>query len=147
MTKSQNPSEIFKEFLASFSIEPKTYEESYRNTAVLNEKLSGVILNAASQSAEISAKWSSDTIEKLAEISKAKSDPNEYAKAVGEYAGAQAEIAAENMVAFADLAKKVQLETVELLVTAGKALGEETSASIKKAADDAMKAAKSASRK
>ena len=50
------------------------------------------------------------------------------------------------MSAFADLAKRIQLETVDLLVAAGKELSKEGSAAAKKAADQAVKAAKSANK-
>jgi hypothetical protein len=46
------------------------------------------------------------------------------------------------MAAFAEVAKKVQMETVELLMGAGKDMGEEASAAVKKATADLTKAAK-----
>ena len=114
-------------------------EDTYRNTAALNEKLAGVALEAAGKSSEVSAKWTPDTIAKLTELSKAKTD---YTNALTAYANAQADIAAENLVAFAELAKNVQFETVELLVAASKELSEDATANVKNATDDAVQAAK-----
>ena len=54
-----------------------------------------------------------------------------------EFASAQAEVAAENMAAFAEVAKKVQTDTVDLMMTAGKDFSEDTSAAVKKAAKKA----------
>ncbi|HAL76008.1 MAG TPA: phasin, PhaP, partial [Rhodobacteraceae bacterium] len=51
-----------------------------------------------------------------------------------EFASAQAEVAAENMAAFAEVAKKVQTDTVDLMMTAGKDFSEDASAAVKKAA-------------
>ena len=54
-----------------------------------------------------------------------------------EFASAQAEVAAENMAAFAEVAKKVQTDTVDLMMTAGKDFSEDASAAVKKAAKKA----------
>lgn len=147
MAKTQDPTAVLKEFMATFNVDTSALEDAYKNTAALNEKLADVALDAAGKSSEISAKWTADTIAKLTEISKAKSDPADYAKTLTDYASAQADIAAGNMAAFAELAKNVQLETVELLVAAGKELSEDAAASVKKATDDAVKAAKTATKK
>lgn len=147
MAKSQDPTAALKEFMAVFKIDKTALEDAYKNTAVLNEKLADVALNAAGRSSEISAKWTADTIAKLTEISRVKSDQAEYSNVLSDYASAQANIAAGNLAAFAELAKNVQLETVELLVSAGKELSEDAAASVKKATDDAVKAAKTATKK
>ena len=121
-------------------------EDTYRNTAALNEKLVGVALEATGKSSEVSAKWTADTIAKLTELSKAKTDAADYANALTAYASAQADIAAENLAAFAELAKNVQFETVELMVAAGKELSEDATANVKKATDDAVQAVKKAAK-
>jgi len=45
-------------------------------------------------------------------------------------------MAAENMAAFAEIAKKVQMDTVELMLAAGKNASEETTTAMKKATAD-----------
>ena len=107
-------------------------------------KLANVAIDAAGNSSEISAKWTSETIDRLAEMSKARVDRADYSKALTDYASSQADIAASNITAFADLAKRVQLETVDLMVATGKELSQESSDALKKAANQAVKAAKSA---
>jgi hypothetical protein len=64
-----------------------------------------------------------------------------------DFASASAETAAEHVAAFAEIAKKVQMDTVELLMAAGKDMQEETTAAVKKATDTATKATKAASTK
>jgi hypothetical protein len=110
----------------------------------MNEKLSAVALQAAEKSTEISAKWTKDTIAKMADMSKAKPEPADYAKAMTDFASAQAEVAAENMAAFAEVAKKVQMDTVELLMAAGKDFSEDATAAVKKATDELTATAKKA---
>jgi hypothetical protein len=119
-------------------------EDAFKTTATLNEKLSHVAIEAADKSAEISAKWTKDTLAKLGEMSKAKTEPADYAKAMTDFASAQAEVAAENMAAFAEIAKKVQMDTVELMMAAGKDLSEDATAAVKKATADVTTAAKKA---
>jgi len=45
-------------------------------------------------------------------------------------------MAAENLAAFAEIAKKVQMDTVELMLAAGKNASDEASAAVKKATAD-----------
>jgi hypothetical protein len=122
-------------------------EDAFKNQAALSEKLSGVALNAAEKSAEISSAWTKSTLAKLSEMSKAKAEPADYAKAMTDFASANAEVAAENMAAFAEIAKKVQMDTVELMMSAGKDLQDDAAKAVKKATDDVTAAAKKATSK
>jgi hypothetical protein len=64
-----------------------------------------------------------------------------------DFASTQAEMSAESMAAFAEVAKKVQMETVELLMAAGKEAGEDAQKAVKKATDEVAAAAKKATAK
>ena len=147
MASSNKPNVAFKEFLATFNVDNSAIENAQERSAQFNEKLANVALEAAGKSSEISAKWTAQTIDKLAELTKARVDPAEYGKAVSDYATAQADIAAENMTAFADLAKHIQMETVNLMMAAGKELSDESAAALKEATDKTVKAAKSGGKK
>ena len=144
MAKTQDFNTVMKDIVGSFPVDTKAMEDAFKNQADMSEKLSGVALNAAEKSAEISSKWTKETLSKLADISKAKTEPADYAKAITDFASANAEVAAENMAAFAEIAKKVQTDTVELLMTAGKDLQEDAANAVKKATDDVTAAAKKA---
>ena len=144
MAKAQDFNTMMKDMMGSFPVDTKAMEDAFKNQAALNEKLSGVALDAAEKSAEISSKWTKETLSKLAEVSKAKTEPADYAKAMTDFASAQAEMAAENLASFAEIAKKVQVETVELMMAAGKEASEEASAAVKKATADVTTAAKKA---
>ena len=140
--KAQDVTALLKDMMGAFPVDTSALEDAFKTQATLNEKLSGVALEAAEKSTEISSKWTKDTLAKLAELSKAKSEPADYAKAMTDFASAQAEVAAENVAAFAEIAKKVQMETVELMMAAGKEFSEEASAAVKKATSDATAAKK-----
>ena len=64
-----------------------------------------------------------------------------------DFASNSAELAAENMAVFAEIAKKVQMDTVELLMAAGKNIQEDAAKAVKKATDDMTAAAKKATAK
>ena len=147
MAKTQDFTALMKDMMGAFPVDTSAMEEAFKNTAALNEKLSAVVLGAAEQSSEISSKWTKDALAKMSGVSKAQTDPSEYAKSATDFASASAEVAAENMAAFAEVAKKVQMETVELLMAAGKDMGEEASAAVKKATSEVTTAAKKAAAK
>ena len=144
MATTQDFSAMMKDMMGAFPVDTKSFEESFKTSATLNEKLSGVALEAAEKSTELSTKWTKDTLAKMAELSKVKSEPADYAKAMSDFATAAAEMAAENMASFAEIAKKAQTETVELMMAAGKDMAEEPSAAVQKAAKDTTAAAKKA---
>ncbi|WP_146345032.1 phasin family protein [Falsiphaeobacter marinintestinus] len=147
MAKTQDFTAVMKDMMGAFPIDTTSMEDAFKTTASMNEKLSSVALEAAEKSAEISSKWTKDTLAKLADMSKAKAEPADYAKAMTDFASATAEVAAENMSAFAEIAKKVQMDTVELVMAAGKDITEDATAAVKKATTDVTAAAKKAAAK
>ncbi|MDF1620217.1 Phasin [Pseudothioclava nitratireducens] len=144
MAKTQDFTKIMQDMMASFPMDTAKFQEGFKSQAALGEKMSKVALDAAEKSTEISAKWAKDTIAKVGSLSKTKEEPGEYAKAVSDFASASAEMAAENLAAFAEVAKKVQMETVELMLAAGKDFSEDATAAVKKATDEVTAAAKKA---
>ena len=147
MANTQDFTAMFKDVMGSFPVDTSAMDDAFKTTATLNEKLSTVALTAAEKSAEISATWTKDTLAKLSEMTKAKAEPADYAKAMTDFASASAEVAAENMAAFAEVAKKVQMETVELMMAAGKDMSADATAAMGKATKDATAAAKKATAK
>jgi hypothetical protein len=136
MTKTPDFAKVMQDMMASFPVDSSAMQNAFKTQAAMTEKLSKVALEAAEKSTEITAKWTKDTIAKLADVSKAKTEPTDYTKSATDFASAAAEMAAENMAAFAEIAKKVQMDTVELMLAAGKNASEETTAAMKKATAD-----------
>ncbi|MEM9968850.1 MAG: phasin family protein [Pseudomonadota bacterium] len=147
MTKTPDMTAMFKDVMGAFPVDTAAMEEAFKTTATLNEKLSAVALTAVEKSTEVSSKWTKETIAKMSEISKAKAEPADYAKAMTDFASASAETAAEHMAAFAEIAKKVQMDTVELMMAAGKDMQEDATAAVKKVTKDVEAAAKKATSK
>ena len=133
-----------QDMMASFSVDTKAFEDAFKTSAAMGEKMSKVALEAADKSTELASKWTKDTSAQLGAVTKVKSDPADYSKAVTDFASTSAEAATENMAAFAEIAKKVQMETVELMLAAGKDFSEDATAAVKKATEEATAAAKKA---
>ncbi len=144
MTKTDDVTKMMQDMLAAFPVDATAMQDAFKSQAALGEKLSKVALEAAEKSTEISSKWTKETLTKLGEVTKVKEDPADYTKAMTDYASAQAEMVADTMAAFAEVAKKVQMETVELMLAAGKDFSEDAQAAVKKATDDVTSAAKKA---
>jgi len=145
MTKTNDMNKMMQDMMAAFPVDNKAMQEAFKTQAAMTEKMTKVALEAAEKSTEITSKWAKDTIAKLSVVTKAKADPADYSKAATDFASAAAEMAAENMAAFAEVAKKVQMETVELMLAAGKDLSEDAAAAVKKATDEVTTVAKKAS--
>ncbi|SIS90853.1 phasin family protein [Paracoccus saliphilus] len=145
-TKTPDFSKTFQDMLANFPVDTSSFQEAVKTQQALNEKLARVALGAAERSTEISAQWAKDSIARMGELTATKEEPTDYAKAVTDYASASAEVAAEHMASFAEVAKKVQMDTVDLMLTAGKDAAAETQkaarttqAAVKKATAGAAK--------
>lgn len=144
MNKPADFTKVMQDMMASFPMDQSALQNAFKTQAAMAEKLSKVALEAAEKSTEITSKWAKDTIAKLADVSKAKTEVTDYSKSVTDFASSAAEMAAENMAAFAEVAKKVQMETVELVLAAGKDMSEDATAAVKKATSDVTTAAKKA---
>ncbi len=144
MTKTPDFAKTMQDMMASFPVDASAFQNAFKTQAAFAEKFSKVALEAAEKSTEITSKWAKDSIAKLTDVSKAKTEPTDYTKSVTDFASAAAEMAAENMAAFAEVAKKVQMETVELMLAAGKDMSEDATAAVKKATAEVTSVAKKA---
>ena len=144
VTKTPDFTKPFQDILANFPIDTSSFQEAVKSQNALNEKLAKVTLTAAERSTEISAQWAKDTITRMGELTATKEEPADYAKAVTDFASAQAEVVADHMASFAEVAKKVQMDTVDLMLTAGKDIASETQKATQKAARDTQAAVKKA---
>ena len=147
MAATQDMTTLFKDMMSGFPFDTKPFENAFRNTAQFSEKVATVALTAAEKNVELTNKWTTDTLTKMSDLSKAKTDPADYAKAVTEFASAQAEVTAENVAAFAEVAKKAQMDAVEILMAAGKQASEEAGNAVKAATSNVTAAAKKATSK
>ncbi len=136
--------QMMKDMMTNFPVDTSSVENLAKSQAALAEKMSAVAIEAAQKSTDLSAKWAQDTLSKLSAVTSVKSEPADYAKALTDFMTASAESAAEHMAAFADVAKRVQTETLELLMAAGKDMSVDMTAAARKATSDLTNAAQKA---
>ncbi|TBN41063.1 Phasin [Paracoccus subflavus] len=120
MAKTPDFAKTFQDMMSNFPVDMSSYQDAFKSQGLLGEKLAKVALAAAERSTEISAQWAKDTISRMGELAAVKQEPSDYAKSLSDFASASAEVAAEHMAAYAEVAKKVQMDTVDLMLTAGK---------------------------
>ena len=144
MTKATDYTKVMQDMMQAFPVDMSSMQNAFKTQAAMGEKLSKVALEAAEKSTDITAQMAKGMIAKLSDVVKAKTEPTDYTKAMTDFASAAAEMATEHMAAFAEVAKKVQMETVELMLAAGKDFSEDATAAVKKATTEVTTAAKKA---
>lgn len=143
-TKTPDFTKTLQDIMTNFPVDTSSMQDALKSQTALNERLARVALGAAERSTEISAQWAKDTIARVGELTTSKEEPADYAKAVTDFASASAELAAEHMAAFAEVAKKVQMDTVDLMLTAGKDIAADAQKVAEKAGRDTQAAVKKA---
>ncbi|KPQ08191.1 MAG: Glucose signaling factor 2 [Rhodobacteraceae bacterium HLUCCA12] len=144
MATATDFNKMMQDMLGAFPVDTKAMQDMFKSQAAMNERMSKVVLEAAEKSAEVSNKWTKQTLAKIGEVSTVKAEPADYSKAMTDFASTSAEIAAEHMAAYAEIAKRVQMDTVELMMAAGKDFSAEATAAVQKATSDMTAAAKKA---
>ena len=124
-----------KDALGAFPVDTSSLEAVAKSQAALAERLSAIAIEAAQRSTDLSARWAQDMLTRLSGMTQAKAEPADYAKAMSEVMSGSAKASAESMAAFAEIARKVQAETLATLMSAGKDMSEAASAQATKAAD------------
>jgi hypothetical protein len=137
-------SKMMQDMMASMPMDMSVMSDALKGPAAYSEKMSKLALDAAAKSTDVSAAWTKATIAKMNEVAAAKNEPADYTKAMADFATAQANMAAEHMAAFAEIAKRMQMETVELMLAAGKDASAEAAAAVQKATSEVTTAAKKA---
>ena len=144
MAKTQDYTKALNDMMGSFPVDLSAYQDAFKAQAGYGEKLTSVALDAAEKANEISTRATKETLARIGNAAKAKTEPADYAKAMTDFASAQAELISENVAAYSEIGKRVQMDTIELMLNAGKNLSEDASAAVKKATDEVTKAAKKA---
>jgi hypothetical protein len=144
MASTQDFSTMMKDMMSNVPVDTAAMDSLVRSQTALAEKMSAVAIEAAQRSTELSAKWAQDTLSKLSTMTQAKPEPADYAKSMAEFMTGSAEAAAEHMAAFAEIAKRVQTETLELLMSGAKDMGQQMTVAAQKAGTDMTDAARQA---
>ena len=129
MSAYEQSQEQLKQWLQSFGLDEKGLSSSAKNMATLNEKLTKAALSAAEKSAEVSGNWTREMLDQMASGSGAELSPAQRAEAATRVSSEIVETSTRNMNEYADIARKLQMETMALLINASKGKTEEASSS------------------
>ena len=144
MARTPDFAKTMQDMMANFPIDTSSMKDAMKSQTMLGERLTRVALTAAERSTEISAQWAKDSLARMGELAAIKEEPADYAKAMSDFASASAEMAAEHMASYAEVAKKVQMDTVDLMLKAGKDMTAEGQSIAEKAAADNVATVKKA---
>ena len=142
MSNLGDMNKLMKNMMGNLPFDTVAIEKAVKKSTSLNEKLANLALDAAGSSTEISTSWANETFDKFRVIAEAKDEPVDYGKAIADFWSAQADIATKKMELFCDVAKKAQMESIELMVLAGKDLTKDASEAVKKTTKDVTAASK-----
>ena len=136
MANNQDFTTMIKDMMGNLPVNTSAMDGLFKSQTQLAERMTAVAIEAAQRSTDLSAKWAQETLAKLSSMSSAKPEPTDYAKSVADFMTGSAETAAEHMAAFAEIAKKVQAETLELLMAGAKDMGQQVTDAASKAASE-----------
>ena len=97
-----------------------------------NSKLSKIALDTLKKSAELSQDWSKETLNSLDTFTKTHKNPSDYSKVINDFVTQQTQSSPKHIAEFAEIAKKAQLDTIDLYMSAGKEMNEEMTKTAKK---------------
>ncbi|MCC5961526.1 MAG: Phasin [Rhodobacteraceae bacterium] len=140
MTNADEYTKMMNDMMGAMPMDTSALQDAFKSQAAMMEQMTKVALEAAEKSTEVSAKWTKATFEKAGNVATTKDDPAEYSQAMTDFASAQAELASEHVSAFAEIAKKLQMDTMELLMAAGKDMQHDATAAVQKATDSVTSA-------
>ena len=97
-----------------------------------NSKLSKITLDTIKKNTELSQEWSKETLNSLETFTKTQKNPSDYSKVINDFVTQQTQSSPKHIAEFAELAKKAQLDTIDLYMSAGKEINEEMTKTAKK---------------
>ena len=81
---------------------------------------------------ELSQEWSKETLNSLETFTKTHKNPSDYSKVIHDFVTQQTQSSPKHIAEFAEIAKKAQLDTIDLYMSAGKEMNEEMNKTAKK---------------
>ena len=97
-----------------------------------NSKLSKIALETIKKNTELSQEWSKETLNSLETFTKTHKNPSDYSKVINDFVTQQTQSSPKHIAEFAEIAKKAQLDIIDLYMSAGKEMNEEMTKTAKK---------------
>ncbi len=120
MSKFEDFAAVWADALPRNPFDPEAVSESARKSAETGEALTAVVLKAAGSCADLTEKWALESLGRAKDVVSAGADPAGFAAAAKESASAAFESAAEHIGAYTEIAKRAQIESVEIVLGAAK---------------------------
>ena len=127
----------FEDYTKSFekimSQSPFKIDDAMKSMMDYNSKVGKIALDTAKKSTELSQGWAKESLAALDPFVKGVEKPEDYMKIASDFVSTQTQSAPKHMAEFAEVAKKAQLETIDVMMKAGKDAQEELNNAAKKA--------------
>lgn len=115
MSDPKDFQKMLEEAASAFRMDPETLRAAFMTQAGKGEKLSQAAIGAAEKSTELSAQLTREALARLAELTKARDNPEQYAQAMQAFAQAQAQMMQSQLTGFAEIARSLQADTMEAM--------------------------------
>ncbi len=115
-----NLDDYTKNFENIFSKSPLNFDDVIKNSSEYNAKFAKIAFNTVKRNIEVSQAWTKETLSSLENLTKSQSKPDDYVKITSDYITEQAQASPKYLNEFAEIAKKTQLDTIELMMEFGK---------------------------
>ena len=122
-----------KNFEKMMSQSPVKFDDAMKSVMDFNSKFGKIALDTVKKNAELSQAWAKESLSALDPFVKSTEKPEDFMKIATDYMSSQTQSTPKHMAEFAEVAKKAQLETIDLMMKAGKDAQEELSSVTKKA--------------
>ena len=122
-----------KNFEKMMSQSPIKFDEAMKTAMDYNSKLGKIALDTVKKNSELSQAWAKESLSVLYPFVKSTEKPEDFMKIATDYMSSQTQSTPKHIAEFAEVAKKAQLETIDLMMKAGKDAQEELSSVTKKA--------------
>ena len=144
MAGTQDMNKFFENFMASFPMDTAIFDDAVEKQSAISKEYYDLFLGVAEKSTTVTYKWATETLAKMQKAPSYDGDPSNYAKSKGDFVSEQADVATENLAAYAEIAKKAQMDALSLFLSTAKEVQTEAAAAVKKAANDVSPANKKA---
>ena len=121
-----------KNFEKMMSQSPIKVDEAMKSVMDYNAKFGKIALDTVKKNTELSQAWAKENLTALDPFVKSTEKPEEFMKIATDYVSSQTQSTPKHLAEFAEVAKKAQLETIDLMMKAGKDAQEELSSATKK---------------
>ncbi|MYG09462.1 MAG: hypothetical protein F4170_01235 [Rhodobacteraceae bacterium] len=108
----------FQDYTKAFS--NMAMNDTYQKTAANMEKAVSIALNAASEVVDINDRWAKDTLARAKGVAEERPSPENMVRTMQDYASSSWEASAQYLASYTEVARKAQMDAVELAIGAAK---------------------------